>query len=69
MKFIVVFLVFTESNGALIFCYCLAETEEQDDNGNENNPKQNIFAEKTTSTVHSVTPFFEPDLGRFIFIL
>jgi hypothetical protein len=33
------------------------EAEEQDDNGNENDPKQNVFTEKIASAVHRVTPF------------
>ena len=39
----------------------LCETEEQNDDGNQDNPKQNIFIEKITSAVHSVSPFCDTD--------
>ena len=39
-----------------------AKTEKQDYDGNENDPKQNVFAEKIASTVHSGTPFFDTEL-------
>jgi hypothetical protein len=44
------------------FFFSLAEAEEKNDDGDQDHPKQNVFAEKIASTVHSVTPFF--DTGR-----
>ena len=40
-------------------CLALAEAEEQNDNGDQDDPKQNVFTENTTSAVHRVTPFFD----------
>ena len=40
----------------------LAEAEKQNNNGDQNDPKQNIFAENVASAVHSVTPFFDTEM-------
>ena len=40
----------------------LAEAEKQNNNGYQNDPKQNIFAENVASAVHSVTPFFDTEM-------
>ena len=41
------------------FClWCaLAEAEKQNDHGDQDDPKQNVFAEKIACTVHNVSPF------------
>ena len=46
------------------FClWCaLAEAEKQNDHGDQDDPKQNVFAEKVASAVHSVTPFFDTEI-------
>jgi len=36
----------------------LTETEKQNDDGDQNDPKQYVFAEKIASTVHMKSPFF-----------
>jgi len=41
--------------------YCSAEAEKQNDHGDQNDPKQNVFAEKIACAVHSVTPFFDTE--------
>ena len=43
-------------------CFALAEAEEQNNHGDENDPKQNVFAEEIASAVHSVTPFFDTEI-------
>jgi len=40
----------------------LAETEKQNDHGDQDDPKQNVFAENVASAVHSVTPFFDTEI-------
>ena len=47
----------------LVFLWlALAEAEKQNDHGDQDDPKQNVFAEKIASAVHSVTPFFDTEL-------
>ena len=40
----------------------LAEAEKQNDHGDQDDPKQNVFAEEIASAVHSVTPFFDTEI-------
>ena len=42
--------------------FALAEAEEQNNHGDQNDPKQNVFAEEIASAVHSVTPFFDTEI-------
>ncbi len=42
--------------------YFLAEAEKQNDHGNQDDPKQNVFAKNVASAVHSVTPFFDTEM-------
>jgi len=43
-------------------CLALAEAEEKNDNGDQDDPKQNVFAENVACAVHSVTPFFDTEI-------
>ena len=45
-----------------VLWFALAEAEKQNDHGDQDDPKQNVFAEKIASAVHSVTPFFGTEL-------
>ena len=42
--------------------FALAEAEEQNNYGDQDDPKQNVFAEEIASAVHSVTPFFDTEI-------
>ena len=60
----------TERIPFVFLCFALAEAEKQNDHSDQDDPKQNVFAEKIASAVHSVTPFFDTENDfRFIAIV